>query len=69
MVQTYDQIANEDLHNLRCQTRPPRKHPLQYTDQEMAQWRADESAVHCHFGNSRIDVMAGWTDIFRDPGG
>ena len=69
MVQTYDQIADEDLHDLRRQTRPPGKHSLQYTDQEVAQRRADESSVHCHLGHSRIDVMAGWTDVFCDPRG
>ena len=69
MVQTYNQIANKDLHNLRRQTRSPREHPLQYSDQEVAQRRADESTVHCHLRNSRVDVMAGWTNIFGDPGG
>lgn len=69
VVRTYDQIANKNLHDLRRQTRPPGKHPLQYTDQEMAQRRADESAVHCHLGHSRVDVMAGWTNIFCDPRG
>lgn len=67
MVRTYDQIANENLQDLCRQTRPPREHSLQYTDQEVAQWRADESAVHCHLGHSRVDIMAGWTDIFCDP--
>ena len=69
MARPYHQIANENLQDLRRQTRPPRKHPLQYTDQEVAQWRADESAVHCHLGHSRVDVMAGWTNIFCDPRG
>ena len=69
MVQTYDQIADENLHDLCCQTSPSRKHPLQYADQEVAQWRADEGAVRCHFGHAGVDIMAGWADIFCDPGG
>ena len=66
---TYDQIADENLHNLRRQARPPGEHPLQYADQEVAQRRADEGAVHCHLGHAGVDVMAGRTDIFRDPRG
>lgn len=68
MESTYDQIADENLYNLRLQTSPPGKQPLQYTDQEVSQGRANERAVDSHLGHSRADVVAMLTDIFRDPG-
>ena len=61
---TYDQIADENLRDLRLQTRPAREHLLKYVDEEVAKRRADEGAVSGHLGDARIDVMAISASVF-----
>ena len=65
----YNQIADEDLQNLRLQAGPPRKYFLQDANQDMSQRRANESTVHGHLRHSRIDVVPVFATVMRNPGG
>ncbi len=67
VIETYNQIADHNLHDLRRQTSPPRKNLLQHMNQEVSQRRADESAIDRHFWHTRVDIVAMFADVLGDP--
>ena len=67
-MNTYDQIADENLQDLCSQAGPTSKHSLQDTDQKMPQRRAYERAIGRHLWYSRIEVVPMFAAVFGDPG-
>lgn len=66
---TYDQIANENLQDLRPQASPPGKQLLQHVDQEMTQRRTDEGTVDGHLRHAGVDIVAVFASVFGDVRG
>ena len=66
--ETYNQITDENLQDFRLQAGPSCKYLLQETDQDVAQWGADECAVDGHLGHPRAHVVAVPAAIVSDPG-
>jgi len=62
-----DQVGNKDLHDLRPQARPASKQALKDADEDVAQWRTDERAVHSHLGHARCEVVTILVAVFRNP--
>lgn len=66
---TYNQIADENLHNLGLEAGAAGEHALQDVDQDMAKGGADESTVDSHLGDARGEVMAMLVPVLCDPRG
>lgn len=64
---TYDEVACDDLQDLRAQARTPGEDFLKEIDQEVAHWRTDESTVCSHLRHSRAKVVALLAAIVREP--
>lgn len=55
---TYNEIADQDLQDLGLQTGAASKELLKDANQKVPQRCADESAVCCHLGHTRANVVA-----------
>ena len=64
---TYDQVGNDNLHDLCTQACPTCEHFLENRDHQVSQWGADEGAVEGHLGHTASEVMAMLVAVFRDP--
>ena len=64
---THDQIADKYLQYLCLQARSSREEPLEDTNQDVSQRRANKCTVYCHFGHSRADIVAIFAVIMGDP--
>jgi len=67
MIETYDQIADENLQDLGLQASPSSEHLLQYIDQKVSQWRADEGSIDRHLRHTRVDVAGMFANVLGDP--
>jgi hypothetical protein len=65
----YNQVADEDLHNLGLETLAPAEHLLQDADEDVAERGADEGAVDGHLGHARREVVALLAPVVGDPRG
>ena len=57
VASTYDQIADQDLQNLRLQARPILENPLQETNKYVPKRRTDKSAIYGHLWYPRADIV------------
>lgn len=64
----YNQVADDDLQNLRPQASPTRKDSLEDMNQKVTERRADEGAIDGHLGYAGIDVVTMSAPIFRNIG-
>lgn len=69
MVNTYDQVADEDLEDLRLQAGATSEDLLEDADEDVTQGRGDEHAVQRHLGDARAEVVAVLADIMGEPRG
>ena len=65
----YDEVGDDDLHDLGLQAWPAGEHLLEDRDHEVAQWGADEGAVDGHLWHAAGKVMTVLVAVFGDPGG
>lgn len=68
-MNTYNQVANENLKDLSLQTCASGEYLLKNADENVAEGRTDEHAVEGHLRNARAEVVAMLADIVGDPGG
>lgn len=66
-MEAYNEVANEDLHDLGLEAFPSTEDLLQNADEEVAERGANEGAVEGHLGDSRREVVAVLAPIMRDP--
>ena len=66
---TYDQVRDNDLHDLCLQARPSRKHLLKDGDHQVSQWSADEGAVYRHLRHAAGEVVTMLVAVFGNPRG
>jgi hypothetical protein len=69
MVNTYDQVADEDLENLGLQASAASEDLLEDADEDVTQGRGNEHAVQRHLGDARAEVVAVLADIMGEPRG
>lgn len=67
--QAYNQVADEDLHDLGLEALAAAEDLLQDADQDVAKRGADEGAVEGHLGDARGEVVALLAPIVGDPRG
>lgn len=65
----YDQIADENLHDLSFEALAPAEDLLEYADKNMAKRGTDEGAVEGHLGNARGEVVTALAPVMSDPRG
>jgi hypothetical protein len=65
--ETHDEVADEDLHDLRLQALAPLEDLLEKADEDMAKGCANHGAVQGHLGYARGEVMAALAPVMRDP--
>lgn len=66
-METYNQIADQDLQNLSLQAGPASENLLQNANEKMAEGRGNEHAVQEHLRHTGAEVMAMFADIVGDP--
>ena len=66
---SYDQIGDDDLENLRLQAGPASERLLEEGDHNMTERCADERAVHGHLGHTASEVVPRLVAILCDPRG
>ena len=64
-----DQVAGEDLQDLRTQRGASREEALQHGDEDVAEWSADEGAVGGHLGHARGKVVPVFAAVVGEPAG
>jgi hypothetical protein len=64
---TYNQVADENLHDLCLQTRSACEYLLQDANQNVTERCADECAVDGHLGHARREVMPVLVLVVRNP--
>jgi hypothetical protein len=65
----YNQVADEDLHDLGLQALAAPEHFLQDADEDVAERRTDKGAVDGHFGDARGEVVAVLAAVMGNPRG
>jgi hypothetical protein len=68
-METYNQVADENLHDLRLQALATLEELLQDANQEVAEGRADQGAVNGHLGHARGEVVAALALVMGNPRG
>jgi hypothetical protein len=63
----HNQIACQNLKNLRLQACSAFKDPLEERDENMTEWRGYECTIDGHLGNARCEIMTGFVLIVGDP--
>jgi hypothetical protein len=66
---TYEEVADENLHNLRLEALASLEDLLEEADEDMAKGRANDGAVQGHLGHARGEVVAALTPVVGDPRG
>lgn len=64
---TYNEVREEDLHDLRLQTGSASEQLLQYGDHDMTKWRTDEGTIDGHLRHAAGEVVAVLAAVFCDP--
>lgn len=65
----YNQIAEENLHDLGLQALAPLEDLLEQADQDVAEGCADQCAVQGHLGDARGEVVARLAPVMGNPRG
>ena len=66
--ETYNEVADDNLHNLGLQTGTATEGQLQQPDKKMAQRGADKGAIGGHLGHTRGEVVAMLVTILGEEG-
>ena len=66
-MQTYDQVANKNLQNLRLQALPSTEYLLENADQDVTKRSANEGAVDGHLGHPRGEIVSALAPVMGDP--
>lgn len=66
---TYDEVADENLHDLRLQAGAVAESLLQQEDKEVAHGSANKSAVRRHLGDPGREVVAVLVPVLGEPRG
>lgn len=64
----YDEVRDNDLHDLGLQARPPCEEFLKDRNHQMSQWGADEGAIDCHLRHTAGEIVAALVAILGNPG-
>lgn len=64
---TYNEIADNNLHNLGLEAGSATEDLLQKPDEKVTKWCTDKGAVRCHLGNTRGEVVAMLIAILGEP--
>jgi hypothetical protein len=67
MIETYNQVADENLEDFGPQAGSAGKQLLEDVDQDVTQWCADESSICSHLRDSGREVMAILIAILCNP--
>ena len=67
LQETYNQVTDEDLHDLRLQALASLEDLLQEADEDVAKRCANDGAIQGHLGHARGEVMSALAPVVCNP--